>query len=149
IMIVLVLFAATASHAQTNATDGAIDGFVQDETGAYIPSANVTVRNILTGVEMLTQTDSAGYYRLPLLKIGEYEVRIAAPGLSEFRQSGIQLSVGKQTRVSAVLKVGAASDTVSVIADAAIVEVSGHPSMDEVLDEKAVRSLPITSRNVY
>ena len=34
-------------------------------------------------------------------------------------------------------------------ADAAIVTISGHPSMDEVLDEKAVRSLPMTSRNVY
>ena len=147
--ICLVLLLTPILYSQTNATDGAIDGFVQDETNAFIPGAAVTVKNLLTGVETTTQTDSAGYYRLPLLKIGEYEVHIEVAGFGDFRQSGIQLSVGKQARVSAVLKVGAAAESVSVTADAAIVETSGHPSIDEVLDEKAIRSLPMTSRNVY
>lgn len=151
-LISWVLFctvAASAAWAQSNASDGAMDGFVQDETGAFISAAKVVARNIGTNVETEAMTDEAGYYRMPLLRIGEYEVRISAAGFSEFRQTGILLSVGRQTRVSATLKVGATADSITVSADAGIVEISGHPSVEEVLNERAVRSLPITSRNVY
>src|SRR5262245_29634757 len=78
--IVLIVVTTIAAIAQTNATDGAIDGFVQDETGAYVPGASVAVKNLFTGVESTTKTDNAGYYRLPLLKIGEYEVVINSSG---------------------------------------------------------------------
>ncbi|MEZ5356778.1 MAG: TonB-dependent receptor [Bryobacteraceae bacterium] len=147
--LLVVSLLCTAGFAQSNASDGAIDGFVQDESGAFLSGAKVTVRNIHTNVETEALTNGSGYYRMPLLRIGEYEVKAQAAGFADFTQSGIQLSVGKQARVNVTLKVGQVSDSVTVTADAGIVEVGAAPTIEEVVNEKAVRSLPITSRNVY
>lgn len=142
------LLAATSVFAQSNASDAAMDGYIQDASGARISAAQVAARNILTNVELTTTTNNEGYYRFPLLKVGEYDLRVSATGFSEFKQSGIQLSVGKQARIDVSLKVGGTTDSVTVTADAAIVD-QGKLAQQEVLGEKEVRSLPITSRNVY
>ena len=144
----VLLFAATTVFAQSNASDAAMDGYIQDASGARISAAQIAARNISTNVELTTTTNNEGYYRFPLLKVGEYDLRVSATGFSEFKQSGIRLSVGKQARIDVSLKVGALTDSVTVTADAAIVD-QGKIAQQEVLGEKELRSLPITSRNVY
>ncbi len=144
----VLLLAATSVFAQSNASDAAMDGYIQDASGARIAAAQIAARNISTNVEITTTTNSEGYYRFPLLKVGEYDLRVSATGFSEFKQSGIRLSVGKQARIDVSLKVGALTDSVTVTADAAIVD-QGKIAQQEVLGEKEIRSLPITSRNVY
>src|SRR5437588_2829455 len=134
------------AFAQTNATDAAIDGYVQDQTGGYVTNAQVFARNLGTNIEVSTVTNELGYYRFPLLKIGEYEVRVTAAGFGEYRRSGVILSVGRQVRLSIALKVGSAADSVTVTADAAMVE-PGMAAIDAVVNEKAVRDLPLVSRN--
>ena len=144
----VLLFAATTVFAQSNASDAAMDGYIQDASGARISAAQIAARNISTNVELTTTTNNEGYYRFPLLKVGDYDLRVSATGFSEFKQSGIRLSVGKQARIDVSLKVGALTDSVTVTADAAIVD-QGKIAQQEVLGEKELRSLPITSRNVY
>lgn len=143
-----LLLAAASVFAQSNASDAAMDGYIQDATGARIAGAQVAARNVLTNVELTATSSNEGYYRFPLLKVGDYELRVTATGFSEFKQSGIRLSVGKQARIDVALKLGATTDSVTVTADVAIVD-QGKLAQQEVLGEKEVRSLPITSRNVY
>lgn len=142
-----LLHPLTAS-AQSNATDGAIDGFVRDASAGLIPGATVLATSVRTGLVSSTTTSDAGYYRFPLLQVGEYEVLVTASGFTEYRQSGIRLSAGQQARVDVVLAVGGASEAVEVKADASMV-LSGQAVAGEVLPEQAVRALPITSRNIY
>ncbi|MBY0504884.1 MAG: TonB-dependent receptor [Bryobacteraceae bacterium] len=144
----LGLFSVAALLAQSNASDAAMDGYINDPAGTRIPGAQVAARNTGTNVELTATTNEQGYYRFPLLKVGDYELRVSATGFSEFRQSGIILTVGKQARLDVTLKVGALTDSVTVNADAAIVD-PGKIAQGIVMDEKEVRSLPITSRNVY
>ena len=134
--------------AQSNATDAAIDGYVHDQTGAVISGVSVSARNLQTNTEATVQTNQDGYYRFPLLRVGEYEIRATIDGFSEFRQTGIRLAVGQQARIDINLKVGATTDSITVTEDAAIVNV-GEIAQGEVLNEVALRSLPMTSRNVY
>lgn len=133
---------------QSNATDSALGGYVRDESDAVIPGAKVTARNLRTNTETTVLTGVDGYYRFPLLRIGEYELRASAAGFVEYQQTGIRLAVGQQGRIDIVLQVGAATQSVTVTEDAALVSV-GEVAQGEVLNELAVRSLPITSRNVY
>lgn len=137
-----------AANAQSNASDAALGGYVRDESSAVIPNAKVIARNVQTNVEATGLTDENGYYRFPLLRIGDYELRASAPGFSEYQQTGIRLAVGQQARIDVVLRVGTAAESVTVSADAALVNV-GEVAQGEVLNELAVRSLPMTSRNVY
>ncbi len=135
--------------AQSNASDAALNGYIRDESGASVPAAKVTARSLSTNTLFPATTDNEGYFRFPLLKVGEYELKATAPGFTEFTQTGIRLAVGQQARIDVILKVGTAADSVTVNADAALVTVSGDVAQGEVLNEKAVRTLPITSRNVY
>lgn len=143
----LALF-SLALWAQSNATDAALNGYVRDESGAFIPAAKVTARNRATNAEVVGTSNQEGYFRFPLLRVGEYELRAAAPGFADYQQTGIRLTVGQQARIDVTLKVGTAADSVTVNADAGLVTV-GDVAQGAVLNERAVRTLPITSRNVY
>jgi hypothetical protein len=65
--VILCLVMAGGALAQSTAS---LSGTVSDPTGAAIPGATVAVRNLATGVEFKTQTDSAGAYLFPTLLIG-------------------------------------------------------------------------------
>jgi carboxypeptidase family protein len=73
--VITALFLATlAVYAQSNATDGALDGYVLDESGAIIPGAKIVARNVQTNVELTANADGQGYFRFPLLRVGSYEI---------------------------------------------------------------------------
>lgn len=148
VCLLLVLLSPLRLLAQSNATDGALDGFVRDPSAASVPSATLIATNIRTGLVTTATANAEGYYRFPLLQVGEYEVLVSAPGFAEYRQTGIRLSAGQQARVDMALTVGGATETVEVRADASMV-ISSKAVTGEVLPEEAVRALPITSRNVY
>src|SRR5438309_1830494 len=87
-LILFVLYVATVSLivfpslslAQTS-TNASISGTVRDASGAVVPGAQVTVRNTDTGVAHASTTDGAGFYYIPNLISGPYEVNIKASGL--------------------------------------------------------------------
>jgi carboxypeptidase family protein len=140
--------APLAVSAQSNASDGALDGYVHDENSAVIPGAKIVARNLQTNIELTANADGQGYFRFPLLRVGSYEIVASAGGFGEFKQTGVSIEVGRQVRLSITLKVGAASETVTISADASVIE-TGQTAVAEVVGEKQIRSLPITSRNIY
>ncbi len=148
VLSVICLAWPMAALAQSNATDGALDGFVRDPSGATVPAAQVIALNLGTNQVRESGVDAQGYFRFPLLQVGDYQLLVSAPGFADYQRTGIRLSVGTQARVEVVLAVGGTSETVQVTADAAMV-MAGQGASGEVLNEEAVRSLPITSRNVY
>ena len=58
------------ANAQSQALNGQIEGVVTDATGAAVPNASITVRNIETGNERQVVSDESGVYRAPLLPLG-------------------------------------------------------------------------------
>ncbi len=148
VALLLSLFAARPAIGQSNATDGALEGFVRDPSEASVPAATLIATNLRTGGVTTATSDAEGYYRFPLLQVGEYELLVTAPNFAEYRQNGIRLSAGQRARVDLALAIGGASETVQVTADASMVATS-QAVAGEVLPEEAVRTLPITSRNVY
>ena len=135
--------------AQSNATDAAIEGWVKDPTGAHVPNARVVAHSTTTNVDAAAETDGEGYFRFPLLKIGEYDVRVSAQGFREYRQTGVVLSVGQTARVEANLEVGSAAESITVTEFAGLVESASQGGASETLDDKELHELPIVSRNIY
>src|SRR6516162_8117999 len=81
--------------AQSNATDAAVEGYVRDASGGIVSGATITAKNTATNIVSQTTTDAVGYYRFPLLQVGNYDLTVLKQGFKEFHESGIQLAVGK------------------------------------------------------
>jgi hypothetical protein len=134
--------------AQSNAADAAIDGYVRDSDGGVLPGATVTARNTRTNILNSATTDERGHYRFPLLQIGEYELTVNLDGFATYTQRGIVLDVGRQVRLDVTLSLRALAETVTVVADTPVVDAT-QAAIQGVVNERAMRTLPIVSRNVY
>src|SRR5919197_1888192 len=116
------LLTTTSVLAQT--PTGTILGSVWDAQGAVVPGATVTATNVGTRYSREAVTDDAGDYALRLLPIGNYMVVVSITGFKSFTQTGIVLEVGRNARVDATLELGAVEESLTVVADAPLVETA-------------------------
>ncbi|MGA3300032.1 MAG: carboxypeptidase-like regulatory domain-containing protein, partial [Candidatus Acidiferrales bacterium] len=103
--ILLVILSATSSWAQT--FRGSILGTVTDSTGAAVSNATVTIHNVATGIDRITQTNVDGSYLVPELQIGTYTVTVELNGFQKSVTTGVTVDVASEKRIDAVLKPGA------------------------------------------
>jgi Carboxypeptidase regulatory-like domain len=134
LVVGLALFAASAI-AQT-AGDGAITGTVKDASGAVIPNAAVTARNVATGVETSRVTSSAGVYQISPLIIGTYSVSVSVQGFAKYTQENVVINENQIFGLNPVLKIGGLTDIVTVTEappalDTANATLGGTISSDE------------------
>ena len=97
---------------------GTITGTLTDPSGAVVPGARITIRNLANNATYQSATTSAGEYTAPNLPAGKYEVAFEANGLKKLVQTDVVLGVSQTLRVDAALQVGATSETISVTAEA-------------------------------
>ncbi len=142
----VVALTICAPWARAQAT-GAIGGTVYDASGAVVPSATVTAKNVATNVGRTTQSNGDGYYVFPSMPVGIYEVQIDAAGFSTFIQNDITLQVNQTLQVDGHLKLGAATEKVVVTADQSLVQTTST-ALVQVVDEKRLTELPLNGRNV-
>jgi hypothetical protein len=119
-----------------------IFGRVLDPQGSAVAGATVTLRNIDTGVVLGFKSNATGYYEGNLLIPGTYEVVVEAPGFKRLVRNGTTLPVSSRLEIDLKLDLGAVSDTVSVSAEAPLLETNAVSS-GRVLDNKTVMELPV------
>src|SRR5438093_4137015 len=119
--VLLGVFSITPGMAQTT---GTISGLIRDSTGAVIPGASVTARNVETGITRTVSTEEQGRYQLPNLSVGRYEVQVSLSGFQTAVRSGIVLAVGEQAAVNFTLQVGQVAEKVEVTEEAPLVDTT-------------------------
>src|ERR1700676_3822738 len=92
----LSLGMAMAVPVSAQVTGATILGTITDSSGSVIPNADVSIKNLATGVSRNVTTDGAGFYTAPNLLAGRYEVTGTAPGFATQVRTGITLTVGAQ-----------------------------------------------------
>ena len=117
LLILTVLVCALAGWALAQ-TLGEITGEVQDQSGALVPGASITVTNTATNGSRTTTANSAGLYSFPGLTPGTYQLKATAPGFQTAVTNNIELQVQQTARVDFALKLGNAAETVQVEANA-------------------------------
>ena len=149
-LLALLLSAAAIlpAAAQSTAINGSIEGVITDDSGAVLPGVTVTITNLDTGDTRVVVTNESGLYRAPLLPLGKYRVAAELQGFKKLEQTGINVSAGQTAVISIKLGVGALTETISVTADAPLVDL-GKIEQGRTLSEAEIKTLPLTSRNPY
>ena len=105
-------------------TSQQIAGSVHDASGAVIPSAKIILRQIATNTAREVNTNEAGYFVITNVPIGDYELDAEASGFERYVQHGLKVNVDQKVSADITMTIGSTSDTVTVKADAAIIETS-------------------------
>ncbi len=142
--LLLCLAGAPQTHAQI--VGGTILGTITDSSGAVVPEAQISVRNLANGTVRSVKADAAGFYTAPNLLPGVYEVTASAAGLATTVSKDNILTVGAQQVLNFSLNVGQASETVQVTAEAAAVELATS-EIGAVVDSTTIRELPLNGRS--
>jgi hypothetical protein len=143
-MRALVLLACVVpAMAQTTAS---IHGTVTDASGATVFGASVRAINTNTNEARETRTTEAGYFRFTELPVGIYAVQAEMQGFKTVVQTGIELSLNRNARVDVQLAVGAVTESVSVVADAPLVETTTN-EMSALVGQQRIVELPLNGRN--
>jgi hypothetical protein len=137
-----ILTVAISAFGQTDR--GTITGTVADATGAVIPGSNVTATNTQTALKYETVSTETGNFTLTQLPGGTYELTVELPGFKKYVRQGITVLAATTVRIDATLEVGAATEEVTVNADAPLLRTESGELSHNIRTE-AVDNLPILS----
>jgi len=122
---------------------GTITGVLTDSTGAVIPAARVSVRNVSNGATYQSTTNSNGQFTVPNLPPGPYEAVFEAPSFKRLVRSGIELGATEVARVDASMELGAVTESVQVSADAEKLQTE-TPEVGTSLTNHELIDLPLS-----
>ncbi|WP_370561366.1 TonB-dependent receptor [Edaphobacter albus] len=138
--MLLVLMAFT-KLAFGQAEQGTITGIVRDASGAVVASAKVTALEMSTKTLTSTVSNSNGYYTIPYLAHGTYDVTADALGFSKTVVTGVNLTVNLNTAVDLTLKVGGVSQQVTVQANAIQLETE-NSQLGQTYNRQQIIAIP-------
>ena len=146
-LLVAVFGMGSLPSAFAQVTTATISGIARDGSGAVLPAAKVTVRNVQTGATRVLTTDEGGRYRAPQLPLGSYEIEAELSGFKTEVRRGIDLTVGREAVVDFVLQVGDVTEQVTVTAEAPVLETTSA-AVSGLVDERKLRDLPLNTRSM-
>ncbi|HXJ42406.1 MAG TPA: carboxypeptidase-like regulatory domain-containing protein, partial [Bryobacteraceae bacterium] len=123
-----------------------ITGNVKDSSGGNVPSAKISVRNEGTGTTRETTTNETGTYIVSNIPAGRYTVSVEANGFKRYEKKGNLLDANLPLGVDVTLEVGAISESVSVTAEASVIQTESA-TLGATVDQYQVQNLMLNGRN--
>jgi hypothetical protein len=138
------LWLAAPSAAQT--VGGTLVGRVRDQSAGTLPHASVAITNVATGVVTKVVTNEEGFYSVPNLLPGPYEVMVAFDGFNSQTRKGLTLAVGAEHTVDFEMRLGSLSEDIVVAGEAATVDTVSATLRHNV-GGTTIRELPLNGRD--
>jgi len=144
----LALFLLASALAFGQISTGTISGSVEDPSGAFVPNAQVSVKQLSTGETRTTVTNTNGEFNVPFLQPGQYTVTATAGGFKSKTLNDMTLQVDQKMNLRITLDVGSSTETVEVTGAAPLVD-SASSSLGQVIANKQILDLPLNGRNAF
>ncbi len=144
VVCLFCLFAPTGLFAQGY---GSISGTVTDSTGAVVPDAVVTATQSGTGLMVKTTASGEGTFVFPSLAPTVYNLSASHAGFQTYEVKDLQLRANAVLTANVVLNAGSTTETVTVSAEAAQVDVTTG-TLAQVIGTSQVNELPLNGRNL-
>ncbi|HEX3322259.1 MAG TPA: carboxypeptidase-like regulatory domain-containing protein, partial [Terriglobales bacterium] len=135
-----VVLAATIVMAQSDR--GTLAGTILDNSGAVVANATITITGVDTGTTYTAISSSAGAYRVPDMRLGRYNVSVAATGFKKADRTNVLIQVNTVSALDITLDVGNTTETVTVSADAPTLQTESS-DIGTVVTTKQIQDLPL------
>jgi hypothetical protein len=122
-----------------------LSGVVTDAQGSVVPNAEIAVLHIDTGVRSATRTNSSGFFSVRSLALGRYQLICQANGFRRYVREGLTLTTGLDLEVNIQLEVGAVADSVTVTAEAPLLETR-NSTAGQLIDNRTIEDVPLGDR---
>ncbi len=149
LLIATLLGGLSAITLSAQSNTGTITGTTTDESGAVIPGATVTTRNLGTGEERNVTTDASGSFTVPNLQIGHYSLRVTKDGFAPAQVPDTELQVAQRSTINPILHVGSTNEQVTVISADLPLLNQASSSVGQVIDTQTVQNMPINGRSFW
>ncbi|MBM3785116.1 MAG: hypothetical protein FJW30_12190 [Acidobacteria bacterium] len=148
-MVRIACFFALAVSAWPQNTSSGLSGTVVDSTDAAMPAVAVIASESRTGFQRKTVTNESGFFAFPDLTPGEYQISIEKDGFRKYEQKEIRLNSADQRTLGRIhLQVGEVSQSVSVTADVATVQLASSEK-SSALTQDDIQNLALRGRDVF
>jgi hypothetical protein len=142
-VLLFPMISEVPAHAQID--QGSISGTVTDPSGAIIPGASVTLVDTATDLTFNRTTNGAGEYTFSPLKIGDYKIKVIAPGFETTERDHIQVDVSSAVGLNVKLSPGTVSEVVQVRANTEL--QTEDASTGQVFTSEQLNDEPLQGRN--
>jgi len=130
----------------TQTVTGGLDGHVTDQAGAGVPGAEVLAHDPVAGVERASRTNDTGYFSIPFVPIGTYDVTVTMKGFARVTVKDNPVTLNKVTSLNVVLQVSALQESVTVTDTAQAIDVTSG-EIRRGLDNTMIEDLPVSGRD--
>ena len=147
-ILTLCLFVAAcgaASLAAQSAGSGAITGTLTDSSGGVIPGATIVVTDTDTGAVRTVTTNGAGFFNVPFLQPGHYEVVLGGGAFEKIDRKNLVVNVGDALGLDTVLKPASVSTDVVVTTEEPVLDTA-KTDVAQTIDQNLVGNLPVNGR---
>jgi hypothetical protein len=144
-LIAMVWVLLLASPAAAQFDRGTISGVVKDQSGAIVPGATVGATSLQTQAVSTAVTDASGYFTLPMLRPGRYDVSAELQGFKKASRSGVVLDGGAAVRIELSLEPGSITESVTVVAESTPIQT--EVALRKTVEAKDIELLSFSGRN--
>jgi carboxypeptidase family protein len=145
LLVTMLLALSSAAFSQASSTS--LQGTVTDPSGSAIPSATIHITDAASKTERTAITGAQGEYRFLALPPGTYSLSVTASGFAHYMQTGLQLLVNTPATSNIQLKVGSATESVTITSEAPTLNLV-DASIGNPFNETQVKQIPLEGRNV-
>src|SRR6266540_155993 len=102
--VAILLGGVHSAFSQATTSFAHLNGTVLDPNGAAVVKATITLRQVDTNQSYTATSNDAGYYVVPNLQPGKYELTVVYTGFAKYTQTGIEVTVGQTATINVTLK---------------------------------------------
>jgi hypothetical protein len=128
------------------AAGGSISGTIKDSTGAVVSGATVVATHVDTGTSTHVSTNDHGFYSIPDLALGRYELAVDKSGFRSYVRSSIVIQANRALTIDATLQIGDTRNILTVT-DTAVHVDSSDTQLGETVTGATMSSVPLNGRS--
>ena len=127
------------------AQSGTIVGTVNDESGAAVVDATITLLNTASGFSRVVTSNGSGQYVAPSIPTGTYRVTAEKSGFQKLVRENILLTAADTATLNLSLRIGDVKQTVEIKESAPLLEAQ-TAEVSDLVDNRRIVEMPLNGR---